>query len=1557
MKPFRYIQNANNISKSKINRSIALSRVTEHMPTTIKSTVSSTQRQIVRTGMLEGQDPNTRKVTMTTARVAVPEIMAVHNAISISRTISAIERANLSLDYDLTKMIKEGSFKEITDTAKTMGVNIKEPIIREMGIGKGLHTFSLKSDPREQKEMYDVFNRVAKKMQKNDTLQVDNFEKIKKNVGVLQQGAKKSHQLEAKLSRIQKHKIRRFLRPSRILVKSMQQSESGKGIMWTEQAGRPMYSIIKRLKNLPINAMHNVVIRTDLYIRTIYKYNHTQNITLRGAYEEVKVLNPKLKTIRIDKMLKENPMIRGLKTRIINAYYQKRANYFANKALRNAGSDIAKKMTAKSNLYIVKKQLRSGEITKDLFRQTQAEIRFALRKGTLIGNPLNKMTTGKRAVNKFLVKSKKGIKKYFRRKLDFIFKPIKQVFRKALLYVLGLLKNILAAVISAMGGAAAAVGILLVLAMLILCIVIGNSQNDINTYQTRYGSTDPKQWDNYSKKLFKMLKERHKTFDTWIKLIMAKYPTADVQYPSGSKENYKEIFAAIEIETQYEPTTFSYKEIENIAKRIYDRTHKVKVVPYSFSNNHNERHNSGTDRAARIFVNILRDDTVCYEAFDDIDITKPVNAGGGVNGDQAYASAPVEAAPDDWLSIVQAVKKAIASTGCVYNQNGSIKINVNGQEIIHRPDCSGLIYTCLALYENCKSSAIVNGRPVPLGNTATLQGTPIDGFQVFKWSGWNNLGVGDILVTAGKGHTEIFAGNSNGRHYVWNCGDTYSVQTPGPTTDGGATYGYVYRPNAAGKGGFNAEGDSKGKSINHDDAKAIVGTSMWDPSKFKTPFSNTQNVTFDEKTGNEKGYESALKKTIHEVNQSGNYIYGNSDHMNIVTSSDFIRAILAKHGVEFPFDDERSMLESTEEIKYITEKQDRNGKKKRYINKDEFKVGDIMFYMPKTKDAEALKKKLNNHSYNMLDPLDFDKKVYEEKKKKKEKNNKKDNKKGIQNKKKKEKKETSVTPVKVLSREEEAKKKQGIKTTEKDQATENTEVKAKKKSDRGLHDYSADDKKKTYKDVVFDNAVTLIYDGNKWVAYCKDILAKNEKEYYDSTAKVRYYKSSDFNDKRIITVTRKKGFTSKPIFEHNNYFEGWTDYHVAEFLEIINNKCWEEGEFKLKVKEEDGTVDDMTDAFEKDDSKRIEKFDYSWYKKEIFNGGEAYSSSKHIKETIDDLTSIFIRNYDKWGILPSAGTAYSLSVTNGRSTEESLRYFNIFGNEEDNDDFVDKYHYDKEGNVDKKTKTFKEYTNYHKAYLDWKKGKKNYIFDPNRYVDYVLKGRGFFKQFNTFSENKLIKNGKIDSLNKTYSQLTEDYFYQHANELRIADAKAVKRYLLLKKIKKKEKEWKAFIKHSPYKDSKKPSGHKGTEEEYEKMWKKAENLLISIFELQMFEQIKEGELKLDYMYVTESETKTIEKAIKTLKEAKEKLDTCYVAYRPVCTGHEEKIIHGDNKVDTYTWYHDKKGERTLNMLDAGDCLYKKLKYEKPRKKHEIDIKSINKKLNLAKSHADDNYRK
>ena len=241
MKPFRYIQNANNISKSKINRSIALSRVTEHIPTTIKSTVSSTQRQIVRTGMLEGQDPNTRKVTMTTARVAVPEIMAVHNAISISRTISAIERANLSLDYDLTKMINEGSFKEITDTAKTMGINIKEPIIREMGIGKGLHTFSLKSDPREQKEMYDVFNRVAKKMQKNDTLQVDNFEKIKKNVDILQKGAKESHQLEAKLSRIQKHKIRRFLRPSRILVKSMQQSESGKGIMWTEQAGRPMY--------------------------------------------------------------------------------------------------------------------------------------------------------------------------------------------------------------------------------------------------------------------------------------------------------------------------------------------------------------------------------------------------------------------------------------------------------------------------------------------------------------------------------------------------------------------------------------------------------------------------------------------------------------------------------------------------------------------------------------------------------------------------------------------------------------------------------------------------------------------------------------------------------------------------------------------------------------------------------------------------------------------------------------------------------------------------------------------------------------------------------------------------------------------------------------------------------------------------------------------------------------------------------------------------------------------------------------------------------------------
>ena len=70
------------------------------------------------------------------------------------------------------------------------------------------------------------------------------------------------------------------------------------------------------------------------------------------------------------------------------------------------------------------------------------------------------------------------------------------------------------------------------------------------------------------------------------------------------------------------------------------------------------------------------------------------------------------------------------------------------------------------------------------------------GFTHLSWSGWGDLQEGDILAIGG--HTEIFAYNKNGKHYVYNCGGDDSCNSPNPTKTGHSRYTHVWRNTKSG---------------------------------------------------------------------------------------------------------------------------------------------------------------------------------------------------------------------------------------------------------------------------------------------------------------------------------------------------------------------------------------------------------------------------------------------------------------------------------------------------------------------------------------------------------------------------------------------------------------------------------------------------------------------------------------------------------------------------------------------------------------------------------------
>ena len=136
----------------------------------------------------------------------------------------------------------------------------------------------------------------------------------------------------------------------------------------------------------------------------------------------------------------------------------------------------------------------------------------------------------------------------------------------------------------------------------------------------------------------------------------------------------------------------------------------------------------------------------------------------------------------NWLSIVQAVKQAVASQKPGYSWYNYITITINGMTIKTRTDCSGVVSAMLQAYGSYS--------PGTMTSTHYMTSAP-PGFTKMAWPGWDKLQPGDILIDVNS-HTEVYAGSDK---KVYNAGSTSSINNPNATTSGHSSYDHIWRPN------------------------------------------------------------------------------------------------------------------------------------------------------------------------------------------------------------------------------------------------------------------------------------------------------------------------------------------------------------------------------------------------------------------------------------------------------------------------------------------------------------------------------------------------------------------------------------------------------------------------------------------------------------------------------------------------------------------------------------------------------------------------------------------
>ena len=348
------------------------------------------------------------------------------------------------------------------------------------------------------------------------------------------------------------------------------------------------------------------------------------------------------------------------------------------------------------------------------------------------------------------------------------------------------------------------------------------------------------------------LEDEHNDLIDELNRRASKYAAADIQYPNGSNENYKELFCAMQVMLEYDYSLISTRKLEDMAAQLYDQTHIISEHPYYFE------YDDGTQgQACHINVDIQRNETLAYSIFEG-------KIPSDVYGDEAATIIPTgNGDVTNWMNVCLTVKTLIAQTQSQYNQSGWIWIEVNGQKYHVRTDCSGYVSACLQVYGSTTGT---------YGTGALISDQHFPGFVYMRFPGWNNLQQGDILVrrftgtdsngsSYSGGHTEIFYGNSGGQHLVFSNGSTAGIQSIYPRNDPVAAYDIIYRPITAGY----VEGSDEEAIDTVTDASQKFIFRNWSRSFGENALllaSNMDDITINPETGNEDGYDTAIQATV-----------------------------------------------------------------------------------------------------------------------------------------------------------------------------------------------------------------------------------------------------------------------------------------------------------------------------------------------------------------------------------------------------------------------------------------------------------------------------------------------------------------------------------------------------------------------------------------------------------------------------------------------------------------------------------------------------------------------
>lgn len=1004
----------------------------------------------------------------------------------------------------------------------------------------------------------------------------------------------------------------RFVRMGyRIITMPLQQSETMKGFNLASSVARGAGTVKAVVFNPALNLSTNAVLRFRQLreLMTIKKYLDTVGtgsslqaiINFRNSKAMMETMykwsGRKAITMQRMPILGRQTYITILKNRMLKEFLQRHSE----RLLAQEGNMFAQAVGASFRNALVSKQGNSlsGAVLKELnktilkgvFDATKNKVastavgQVAKKAGGKLANTLvgRATRTAGHAVGtafKFLG----GIGKSIMAGL--------QAFAAAVAVVVGYIATALLAIVAIFAS---------ILILINIADMVMSQFEDISNYVDRFTMSSAKDYERRAKIVMKEIKTCHQEQLDELKSIQTSYDTADIEYPSGEQENYKEIWSAINVMTQYDPTILTTTEIKDIADTLYEQTHRVTTDEYTFYYD-----NGSQGRACHIFLDIQRGDALTAEVLAD-SFMSVGDAQATAGGIRAVATNVVN---DDWLNVVRNIKAAIAQTGTGYSQTTTVPITVNGNSMRVRPDCSGYTKACLGVYGM-----------IPIDQNWTsydfVSAGSLNGFTRYSWSGWQNLNEGDIIAC--NGHVEIFAYNEGSNHYVYNCGSTSSVRSATPTRSGHKSYAVVWRPNAPGSV-TTISNNTLGGEEGTDSAMENGDDNSEEGVTYAPVFSNTLNIVWNEDTENEDGYEDTLIADIEAEKASGkifnnaNYREPNTSHTLTKTSNgasswDFIRYIYAKHGVPVGFDHSDGF---SAEIPYV---------------ESVLRPGDVIYYAQHTPTFDLIGDELAKKNKTFTDmPLHY----------------------------------APKNSVLNLSAE-----------------------------------YVDEDGYCEVSDYIIDNMIPLIYIGDgKAVGYDKNVTIVPYPE-ITGNADIHEYKLSQLDEDRVYRVDRPTGFTVQPIYGHTSYFEGWTDWNIACFLELINDEIWTTGEKNL---EEYAVVDDET-------GEAIPSIRYDWYEEEYFSGNDVYYSQSHTDAFKADMLKMLTAFFDEYGVLPSVGYTSAHALSNNRSTGESLTYYNVWEQLAENSaaasDAEDKYSYEANGDATVTVREYKMYGSYLEAYIDW----------------------------------------------------------------------------------------------------------------------------------------------------------------------------------------------------------------------------------------------------------------